>query len=113
MMDIHVHDRGCVGLAGVNGPASQNKRGWVRRGRRRGVVTAEAAAHAPDLEQLIHERREALQSAAAIGASPRVSKSEAETSQPPSDRPATPDRLSELGFLDCPAMTPATADDLF
>ncbi|KAJ1210063.1 hypothetical protein NDU88_005431 [Pleurodeles waltl] len=92
---------------------SKNKHSWVWHGRRRGVVTAEAAAHAPDLEQLIQERREALQSAVAICASPRVSELETEISQPPSDRPATPDRLSELGFLDCPTVNPATADDLF
>ncbi|KAJ1174663.1 hypothetical protein NDU88_006483 [Pleurodeles waltl] len=90
-------------------PASQNKRGRVRLRRRRRAGTAEATAHAPYLEQLIQER----QSAAAIGTSPRVSESDTDISQPPSDRPATPDRLSDLGFLDCPAVTPATADDLF
>ncbi|KAJ1109199.1 hypothetical protein NDU88_006563 [Pleurodeles waltl] len=75
--------------------ASQNKHGQGRRSRRRGAGTAEAVAHAPDLEQLIQERREALQSAAAIGTSPRVSESDTELSQLPRDRPATPDRLSD------------------
>ncbi|KAJ1155377.1 hypothetical protein NDU88_008107 [Pleurodeles waltl] len=37
-------------------PALQIKRGRGRHGRRRGASTAEAVAHAPDLEQLIQER---------------------------------------------------------
>ncbi|KAJ1152326.1 hypothetical protein NDU88_005101, partial [Pleurodeles waltl] len=82
-------------------------------GRRRGAGTAEAVAHAPDLEQLIQERREALQLAAMIGTSPRVSESDTDISQPPSDCPATTYRLSELGFPDCLVVTPATVDDLF
>ncbi|KAJ1130386.1 hypothetical protein NDU88_008739 [Pleurodeles waltl] len=83
-----------------NPPASKSKRGRVRRGHRRGGAAAEAAAHAPDLEQLIQERRKALQLAAAVGASLSVSESETEISQHPSDRPATLDRLSEeLGFF--------------
>ncbi|KAJ1123081.1 hypothetical protein NDU88_001554 [Pleurodeles waltl] len=94
-------------------PAPQNKRSRRRRSQRKGAGTAEAVAHAPDLEQLKQERREALQLAVAIGTSPRMSESDTEISQPPSDRPATPDRLSELGFLDCLAVTPATADNLF
>ncbi|KAJ1122642.1 hypothetical protein NDU88_001127 [Pleurodeles waltl] len=59
------------------------------------------------------ERREAIQSATAISASLAASESETENSQPSSDRPTTPDRVSELGFQECPLMTPATADKLF
>ncbi|KAJ1123112.1 hypothetical protein NDU88_001585 [Pleurodeles waltl] len=96
-----------------NPPASRNRRGRARRGRKGSGANVEAVAHAPDLEQLIQERREAIQSAAAISASPAESESETENSQPPSDRPTTPDRLSELGFQECPSVTPATADELF
>ncbi|KAJ1117917.1 hypothetical protein NDU88_006113 [Pleurodeles waltl] len=96
-----------------NPPTSKSRRSRARRGRKGGGVTTEAATHAPDLEQLIQERREALQSAAALSASPPAAESETEISQPPSDRPATPDRLTELGFPECPSVTPATADKLF
>ncbi|KAJ1153340.1 hypothetical protein NDU88_006101 [Pleurodeles waltl] len=93
-----------------NPPASKSRRSRTRRGRKGGSATTEVAAHACDLEQLIRERREAIQSAADIRTSPAASESETEISQPPSDRPPTPDRLSELGFQDCPSVTPATAD---
>ncbi|KAJ1123047.1 hypothetical protein NDU88_001520 [Pleurodeles waltl] len=96
-----------------NPPASKSRRSRARRGRKGGGVTTEVAVHAPDLEQLIKERREAIQSAAAISASPLVAESDTDISQPPRDRPATPDRLSELGFQECPSVTPATADELF
>ncbi|KAJ1177363.1 hypothetical protein NDU88_002622 [Pleurodeles waltl] len=85
----------------------------ARRGRKGGGATAEVAAHAPDLEQPPQEQREAIQSAAAISASPAGAESETEISQPPSDRPVTLDRLLELGFQECPSVTPATADKLF
>ncbi|KAJ1089685.1 hypothetical protein NDU88_002832 [Pleurodeles waltl] len=103
-----------MGLAGVHGPRGarlRHKTSAVGGGVAAG--TAEAVAHAPDLEQLIQERHKALQLAVAISTSPRMSESDTDISQPPSDRPATPERLSELGFQDCPAVTPATADDLF
>ncbi|KAJ1156110.1 hypothetical protein NDU88_008835 [Pleurodeles waltl] len=96
-----------------NPSASKSRRSRVRRGRKGGGATTEVAAHAPDLEQLIQEQREAIQSAAAIGASPVASESEIDISRPPSDRPAAPDRLSELGFQECPSVTPATADKPF
>ncbi|KAJ1158077.1 hypothetical protein NDU88_010771 [Pleurodeles waltl] len=96
-----------------NPPAPRSRRSRARRGRKGSGVTAEAAAHAPDLEQLIQERREAIQSSAAISASPAASESETEISQPPSDRPFTADRPSELGFQECLSVTPATADKLF
>ncbi|KAJ1166643.1 hypothetical protein NDU88_007042 [Pleurodeles waltl] len=83
-----------MGLAGVHVPslgpwggealacvAEQAQPG--RRGCRRGAGTAKAVAHAPDLEQLIQERCEALQSAAAIGTSPRVPESDTDIAQPP------------------------------
>ncbi|KAJ1219228.1 hypothetical protein NDU88_006797 [Pleurodeles waltl] len=114
---LRAHGAGGTGSSGRaverNPPVSKSKRGRVSRGCRQNSVTAEAAAHAPDLEQLIQEQREALQSAAAISTSPGVLESETELSQPPSDRPATPDRLSELGFPECLTVTPATADNLF
>ncbi|KAJ1097704.1 hypothetical protein NDU88_002821 [Pleurodeles waltl] len=53
-----------------NPPASRNRRSRARRGCKGSSVNVEAAAHAPDLEQLIQERREAIKSAAAISASP-------------------------------------------
>ncbi|KAJ1162441.1 hypothetical protein NDU88_002909 [Pleurodeles waltl] len=126
------------GRAGPAGHVKRRGSGWSRRdasriGKWRGTrlhrgagaarggeavrewhgVTAEAAAHAPDLEQLIQEQREAIQLAAAISASPAALESETEISQPPSDQPVMPDRLSELGFQECPSVTPATADKLF
>ncbi|KAJ1141295.1 hypothetical protein NDU88_007628 [Pleurodeles waltl] len=67
----------------------------------------------PDLEQLIQERREAIHTAGGISASPLVSGSDTELSQPASDRPLTPDRLSELGLVGGPPVTPANADELF
>ncbi|KAJ1184349.1 hypothetical protein NDU88_001157 [Pleurodeles waltl] len=94
-----------------NPPASKSRRSRERHGRKGGSVTTETASHAPDLEQLIQERREALQSAVAINASPM--ESETEISQPPGDRPANPDRLSQLGIPACLGVTPGTADNLF
>ncbi|KAJ1096067.1 hypothetical protein NDU88_001213 [Pleurodeles waltl] len=47
-------------------PVLRSKRNRVRRGRKRGDMRAETVTHAPDLEQLIQERREAIHSAAAI-----------------------------------------------
>ncbi|KAJ1155915.1 hypothetical protein NDU88_008640 [Pleurodeles waltl] len=96
-----------------NPPAPKSRHSRARCVRKGGGVTTEAATHAPDLEHLIQERREAIQSEAAISASPVASESETEISQPPSDRPATPDWLSELGFPECPPVTPATVDKLF
>ncbi|KAJ1098384.1 hypothetical protein NDU88_003495 [Pleurodeles waltl] len=66
-----------------------------------------------DLEQLIQERREAIHIAVVISASPLASGSDTELSQPASDRPPTPDRLSELGLTGGPPVTPATAEELF
>ncbi|KAJ1164637.1 hypothetical protein NDU88_005072 [Pleurodeles waltl] len=110
-----------MGVARVNGPRLGSYGGAeragvaeqaqsVRHGREGGDMRAEAVTHAPDLEQLIQERREAIHSAAAICASPVVSESETEISQSPSDRPTTPDQLSELGLTEGPPVTPATAD---
>ncbi|KAJ1211028.1 hypothetical protein NDU88_006390 [Pleurodeles waltl] len=94
-------------------PVPRGKRSWARRVRRRGEIRAGPLACAPDLEQLIQERREAIHSAAAVSASPLASESDTELSQPPSDRPVTPDCLSELGLVGGPPVTPATADELF
>ncbi|KAJ1216607.1 hypothetical protein NDU88_004208 [Pleurodeles waltl] len=94
-------------------PVPQGKHSRARRVRRRGEIRAGPVACASDLEQLMQERREAIHSAAAISAYPLASKSDTELSQPPSDRPVTPDRLSELGLVGGPPVTPATADELF
>ncbi|KAJ1124755.1 hypothetical protein NDU88_003204 [Pleurodeles waltl] len=90
----------------------RSKRSQARHAQKRSEINAGPGTHAPDLEQLIQERREAIHSAAAISASPLVSKSETEISQPPSDQPITPDR-SESGFVVGPSVTPATVDELF
>ncbi|KAJ1166856.1 hypothetical protein NDU88_007252 [Pleurodeles waltl] len=74
-----------------NVPVLRSKRNRVRRVRKRGEVRAEPVTYTSDLEQLMQERREAIHSAAAISASPVASESETEISQPPSDRPITPD----------------------
>ncbi|KAJ1206349.1 hypothetical protein NDU88_001756 [Pleurodeles waltl] len=89
----------------------RNRCSRARRARKRSEIQAGPGAHAPDLEQIIQERREALHSTAVISASPLVS--ETELSYPPSDRPKTPDRSSESGYVVGPAVTPATADKLF
>ncbi|KAJ1131404.1 hypothetical protein NDU88_009741 [Pleurodeles waltl] len=102
---------GCT--AERNVPLLRSKHNRFRRGRKRGEVRAEPLTHAPDLEQLIQERKEVIHSAAAISASPVASESETEISQPPSDRPITPARLSELGLAEGPPVTPATADKRF
>ncbi|KAJ1100372.1 hypothetical protein NDU88_005458 [Pleurodeles waltl] len=68
---------------------------------------------APDLEQLIQERREAIHTAPAINASPLASGSDTELSQPASDHPLKLDRLSESGLTVGPPVAPATADELF
>ncbi|KAJ1096126.1 hypothetical protein NDU88_001270 [Pleurodeles waltl] len=81
---------------------SRSKRSLARRAWKRGEDSEGPAAHAPDLEQLVQERREVIHSAAAISASQLASESETEISQPPSDRPTTPDRLSELGLVEAP-----------
>ncbi|KAJ1091195.1 hypothetical protein NDU88_004322 [Pleurodeles waltl] len=61
------------------------RRDRTRRARRKGEARAGRTTRAPDLEQLIQERREAIQSAAAISTSPLVSESDTELSQSPSD----------------------------
>ncbi|KAJ1217846.1 hypothetical protein NDU88_005433 [Pleurodeles waltl] len=96
-----------------NPPAPRSGHTRMRRGRRVGGATAENAKHAPDMEQIIQERREALQSAAAVSASPSASEAEAEISHPPSDRPTTPDQLSGSSSPVRLGVTPGTADDLF
>ncbi|KAJ1112650.1 hypothetical protein NDU88_000911 [Pleurodeles waltl] len=96
-----------------NVPVLGSKHNRARRTQKRGEVRAGPVARAPDLEHLMQEKREAIHSAAAIIASPLVSESESEVSQPPSNRPITPDRLSELGLVEGPPVTPATADELF
>ncbi|KAJ1189531.1 hypothetical protein NDU88_006276 [Pleurodeles waltl] len=75
----------------MNPPASKSRRSWGRRAYGRSGVTVEAATHGPGSEQLIQERREVLQSSAAISASLAASETETEISQTPSDCPATPD----------------------
>ncbi|KAJ1192016.1 hypothetical protein NDU88_001328 [Pleurodeles waltl] len=94
-------------------PVPGSKRSRARHVRRRGEVRAGSVTCAPDLEQLIQERSEAIHSATTISASPLASESATELSQPPSDRPVTPDSLSELGLVGGPPVTPATADELF
>ncbi|KAJ1144364.1 hypothetical protein NDU88_010663 [Pleurodeles waltl] len=96
-----------------NVPVLRSRRNRARRARRRGETRAGPVTRAPDLEQLIQERREAIHSTAAISASPLTSESETEISLPPSDRPTTPDRSFELGLVEGPPVTPATADELF
>ncbi|KAJ1083683.1 hypothetical protein NDU88_003838 [Pleurodeles waltl] len=99
-------------MAERNVPVLRNKHNRARRARKRGEVRTGPVTCASDLEQLIQQRREAIHSAAAISASPVASESETEILQPPSDRPITPDRLSELGLAEDPPVTPATADEL-
>ncbi|KAJ1173943.1 hypothetical protein NDU88_005767 [Pleurodeles waltl] len=96
-----------------NPPASKSRGSRARRGRKGGGAITEVVARATDLEQLIQDWREVIQSAAAISASLPASELETEISQPPCDWPVTPDRLSELGFQKCPSVMPATADKLF
>ncbi|KAJ1192936.1 hypothetical protein NDU88_002242 [Pleurodeles waltl] len=96
-----------------NAPVLRSKRSRARHAPKRGEVRVGPVTHAPDLEQLMRERREAIHSTAAIGTSLLASESETEISQPPSDRPTTPDRLSDLGLVEGPSVTPATADLLF
>ncbi|KAJ1110426.1 hypothetical protein NDU88_007778 [Pleurodeles waltl] len=94
-------------------PLPRDKRSRARRIRRRGEIRSGPVACAPDLEQLIQERREAIHSAAAISASLLASESDTELSQPLSGKPVMPDCLSELGLVGGPPVTPATADELF
>ncbi|KAJ1113598.1 hypothetical protein NDU88_001840 [Pleurodeles waltl] len=101
------------GVADRTVPVPRGKRSRTRRVRRIGETRAGPVACTPDLEQLIQERREAIHSAAAISASPLASESDTELSQPTSDQPVTPDRLSELSLMGGPPVTPATADKLF
>ncbi|KAJ1082822.1 hypothetical protein NDU88_002987 [Pleurodeles waltl] len=64
-------------------PASlpRGRRGRTRRARRKGEIWASRVTRAPDLEQSIQERREAIQSAAAISTSPLVSESNCHSQQ--------------------------------
>ncbi|KAJ1154253.1 hypothetical protein NDU88_007007 [Pleurodeles waltl] len=50
----------------------------TRRARRKGETRASPVTCAPDLEQLMQERREAIQSAVAISTSPLASESDPE-----------------------------------
>ncbi|KAJ1142891.1 hypothetical protein NDU88_009203 [Pleurodeles waltl] len=93
--------------------APRTKRSRNRRDRRRKTTHAGPTICAPDLEQLTQERSEAIHTAATMGASPPGSGSDTELSQLTSDRPLTPDHLSELGLIEGPPVTPATADELF
>ncbi|KAJ1163725.1 hypothetical protein NDU88_004178 [Pleurodeles waltl] len=94
-------------------PTPRAKRSRTRRDRRRNATHTGPMKCAPDLEQLIQERREAIHTAATISASPLVSGSDTELLQPASDRPLTPDHLSESGLTGGPPVTPAIADELF
>ncbi|KAJ1123494.1 hypothetical protein NDU88_001963 [Pleurodeles waltl] len=87
--------RASGGVAERAVPVPRGKRNRARRIRKRGEIRAGPVARAPDLEQLMQERREAIHSAAAISASPLASESDTELSQPPSDQPITPDCLSD------------------
>ncbi|KAJ1090746.1 hypothetical protein NDU88_003875 [Pleurodeles waltl] len=80
-------------------PVPRGKHSRARRVLRRGEVHTGPVTHAPDLEQLIQERREVIHSVAAFSASPLASESDTELSQLPNGRPATPDCLSELGLV--------------
>ncbi|KAJ1157128.1 hypothetical protein NDU88_009843 [Pleurodeles waltl] len=91
----------------------RTKRSRNRRDRRRNTTHAGPTKCAPDLEQLIQERREAIHTTAMMGASRPGSGSDTELSQLTSDRPLTPDRLLESGLTEGPPVTPATADELF
>ncbi|KAJ1192549.1 hypothetical protein NDU88_001856 [Pleurodeles waltl] len=92
--------------------APRAKRSRNKRDRKRNTTYTGPTKCAPDLEQLIRERREAIHTATAMGASPPVSGSDTELSQVTGDRPLTPDRLSEPGLIKGPPVTPATADEL-
>ncbi|KAJ1127785.1 hypothetical protein NDU88_006178 [Pleurodeles waltl] len=95
------------------GPAPRAKRSRTRRDRRRSTTHTGPTKCAPNLEQLIQERREAIHTAAAMGTSPPGLGSDTDLSQPLSDRPNTPDHLSESSLSVGPLVTPDTADKLF
>ncbi|KAJ1208983.1 hypothetical protein NDU88_004362 [Pleurodeles waltl] len=95
------------------GPTPRAKRSRNRRDRRRNTTHAGLSKCAPDLEQLIQERRKAIHTAAAMDASPPGSGSDTELSQSANDHPLTPDRLSESGLTGGPPVTPVTAGELF
>ncbi|KAJ1164278.1 hypothetical protein NDU88_004723 [Pleurodeles waltl] len=113
------HDPSAVAVPPQSGvteqtvPVPRGRRSRTRRVQRRGEAQANPVTCTSDLEQLKQERREAIHSAAATSASPLASESDTELSQPASDRPVTPDRLSELGLARSPPVTPAMADELF
>ncbi|KAJ1098412.1 hypothetical protein NDU88_003523 [Pleurodeles waltl] len=69
--------------------------------------------HVPDLEQIIQERGEALQSATAINSPSTISEMGTDASQPNSEDLATPDWLSEVDSTARPGVTLRTADELF
>ncbi|KAJ1207923.1 hypothetical protein NDU88_003313 [Pleurodeles waltl] len=83
-------------------PAPRAKHSQTRRDRRRNEAHTGPTNCAPDLEQLIQERREAIHTAATISASPLISGSDTQLSQPVSDRPLTPDCLSESALVGAP-----------
>ncbi|KAJ1180761.1 hypothetical protein NDU88_005978 [Pleurodeles waltl] len=89
------------------------KRTRNKRDLRRNTTHAETTTCAPDLEPLLQERREAIHTAAAMGASPTDSGSDTELSQLTSNHHPTPDSMSEPGLARGPSVTPATADKLF
>ncbi|KAJ1126547.1 hypothetical protein NDU88_004954 [Pleurodeles waltl] len=104
---------GARGAPERTGQTPRPRRRRTRRDRKRNAVHTGPTKCAPDLEQLIQERREAIHTAATISASPLPSGSDTELSQPASDRPLTPDHLLESDLTGGPPVTPATADELF
>ncbi|KAJ1156406.1 hypothetical protein NDU88_009125 [Pleurodeles waltl] len=77
--EVTGHTSGGVEGRKVQVPRSKCSR--ARRAWRRGDAGMRSATHAPDLEQLMQERREAIHSAATISAFPLASDSETEATQ--------------------------------
>ncbi|KAJ1126794.1 hypothetical protein NDU88_005200 [Pleurodeles waltl] len=77
-------------------PAPRAKRSRTRRDRKRNEAHTGPTKCTPDMEQLIQEGRQAIHTAATISASPLLSGSDKELSQPASDHPLTPDGLNSI-----------------
>ncbi|KAJ1083869.1 hypothetical protein NDU88_004024 [Pleurodeles waltl] len=92
----------------------QAKRSRNRRDQRRNTTHAGSTKCAPDLEQLIQERREAIHTAAAMGAFPPRARGQTQNSH---SRPATilSHRIAywSRALPGGPPVMPATADELF
>ncbi|KAJ1092215.1 hypothetical protein NDU88_005327 [Pleurodeles waltl] len=96
----------------IDSPIVWDLQSHEQRHGKKWVAASREVRHAPDLEQIVQERQNALQSAAAISVLSVASDVEAEITNSDGEDGSSPEMSSELGSSIHPAVTPQTADKL-